>query len=95
MKRMVYVLSGFVLGALVAGIFSARSLEAQSLFGAKQKGEKFSYENMTPPVPARFGYLVAVSGIDLYFQGENGTVYIVKPRSGNSLDTQVSVIPRV
>jgi len=94
MNKAFYGVTGFVLGCLVAGIFSARILEAQSAFGDKRKGDNFSYEKMQPPVPAYFGYLVAVSGINLYFQGENGTVYVVKPRSGNSLDTQVTVIPR-
>ncbi len=92
MKKGGYILVGFVLGCLGTGIFSARALEAQSAFSKGSEG--FSYDKMQPPVPASFGYLVAVSGINLYFQGDNGTVYIVKPRSGNNLDTQVAVIQR-
>ena len=95
MNKARYVVVGFVVGCLVAGIFSARLLEAQSMFGDKKKGENFSYDKMQPSLPASFGYLVAVSGINLYFQGQDGTVYIVKPRSGNSLNTRVTVIPRV
>ncbi len=88
-----YIWVGFVVGCLVAGIFSARALEAQSAFGKSSGG--FSYDKMQPPLPASFGHLVAVSGINLYFEGENGAVYIVKPRSGNNLDTQVTVIQRI
>ncbi len=95
MKKARYVVVGFVVGCLVAGIFSARLLEAQSIFGDKGKSDNFSYDRMQPPLPAHFGHLVAVSGINLYFQGQDGAVYIVRPRSGNNLDTQVTVIPRV
>ncbi len=92
MRKMGYGIVGFVLGCLACGIFSARALEAQSAFSKGTGG--YSFDTMQPPLPASFGQLVAVSGINLYFQGEGGMVYVVKPRSGNALDTQVTVIPR-
>ena len=92
-KKGLYVLMGFVLGCLAAGIFSARFLEAQSAF--TETGSKdYSFESMMPSIPASFGRLVAVSGINLYFEGQNGVVYVVKPRSGNTFDSQVTMIPR-
>jgi len=92
-KKGLTVLTGFVLGCLVAGIFSARFLEAESAF-TNPGSKDYSFESMTPPIPASFGSLVAVSGINLYFQGANGVIYVVKPRSGNTFDSQVTMIPR-
>jgi len=92
MKRGIYLVTGFVLGCSLTCIFSARLLEAQSAFDKGNKG--FSYDRMTPSVPAHFGDLVAVNGIEMYFQGEGGAIYKVKPRSGGDLDTRVVMIPR-
>ncbi|MGE5279328.1 MAG: hypothetical protein ACM3L6_01105 [Deltaproteobacteria bacterium] len=94
MRRTLYLATGFILGFLAAGIFSARMREAQAAIGIDAESTGFSFDRMEPAVPASFGRLVAVNGIDLYYENQDGTVYIVKPRSGNSLDTRVTMIPR-
>ena len=90
LKKMLYVVFGFVIGFMFANAFFIPELLAQ--YGAKATG--FSEEAMQPSVPKEYGKLVAVSGIDLYFQGNDGTVYIVRPHTGNALDSRVTVIKR-
>jgi serine protease inhibitor len=90
MKKMLYGLFGFALGFVAATAFFLPELKAQSAFSGA--GSAFQESQMQPSLPAKYGKLIAVSGIDLYFQGNDGTVYIVKPRTGNVLDTQVTMI---
>lgn len=90
-KRVLYGIFGFVIGFVVANVFFIPELMAQ--LGGKSSGA-FSEDVMEPSVPKSFGKLVGVSGIDLYFQGEDGSVYIVKPRTSGELDTRVTVIKR-
>ncbi|OIO35632.1 MAG: hypothetical protein AUJ74_05275 [Candidatus Omnitrophica bacterium CG1_02_44_16] len=91
-KKVLYVVFGFVVGFAIANIVSVPEIMAQSGF-SKNSGV-FEESAMEPPVPASYGKLAAISGIDMYFQGENGNVYIVKPRSSSTLDTRVTVIKR-
>jgi hypothetical protein len=88
LKKVLYVLLGFALGFFVASAFFIPELQAQWENGAFNEG------TMRPSVPAKYGKLVAVSGIIMYFQAENGNVYIVKPRTDTELDPAVTLIKR-
>lgn len=91
-KKVLYVVFGFVFGFAIANLVSVPELMAQ--YGSSKNSGAFEESAMEPLVPASYGKLVAISGIDMYFQGADGNVYIVKPRSGNTLDTRVTVIKR-
>jgi hypothetical protein len=88
-KKILFILFGFVFGFFVASAFFLPELKAQ--FGSSGT---FEEADMQPLVPAKYGKLVAVSGIDLYFQGADGSVYIVRPHTDKVLGTQVTVIRR-
>jgi hypothetical protein len=91
-KKVLYVVFGFVLGFAIANIINVPELLAQ--YGSSKSSGAFEESAMEPSVPASYGKLVAISGIDMYFQGADGNVYIVKPRTGNTLDTRVTVVKR-
>lgn len=91
-KKVLYVVFGFVFGFAIANIVSVPELFAQ--FGSSKNSGVFEESAMEPLVPASYGKLVAISGIDMYFQGADGNVYIVKPRTGGTLDTHVTVVKR-
>ncbi len=90
-KKIFFVLFGFTLGFIVSNAFFIPELRAQYGFSG---GDTFQETEMRPPLPAKYGKLVGISGIDLYFQGADGTVYLVKPRTQDALDTHVTVIKR-
>ena len=91
-KKVLYCVFGFVLGFAIANIVSVPELLAQ--YGFSKNSGAFEELAMEPLVPASYGKLVAISGIDMYFQGDDGNVYIVKPRTGQTLDTRMTVIKR-
>jgi hypothetical protein len=85
------VLMGFAAGLVVGVIFCSGQLFAQyDMGGAKN----FSEGVMDSRVPAAYGKLVAISGLNFYFQAEDGTVYIVKQQTQSALDPNVVVIKR-
>ena len=86
-KNVFYILIGFLIGLVFAGVFSVVSVRAQL-------SSSFDEEEMSPAVPVTYGKLVAVSGLDLYFQANDGTVHIVRPRTNKELESRVTVIPR-
>ena len=89
-KKAMLVALGFLVGFLVANMMPLPSVGAQMAF----EGSDFEVENIEPDLPASYGRLVAVSGATMYFQSDNGSVYIVKPRNSSLLDTDVRVIER-
>lgn len=91
-KKVLYVVFGFTLGFIVANAFSIPELMVRC--GFAEGSGAFEESAMEPLVPASYGKLVAISGIDMYFQGADGNVYIVKPRTGSTLDTRVTVVKR-
>ncbi|MBI5872882.1 MAG: hypothetical protein HZB36_01905 [Candidatus Omnitrophica bacterium] len=90
-KKMLYGMAGLVVGFVVASTFFP--LESMAQYGLGGSGG-FSEEVMTPEIPAKYGRLVAISGIDMYFQSDDGSVYIVKPRTQSEFNTRVSVVRR-
>lgn len=90
-KRIVGVLMGFVGGLVVGVIFCSGQLFAQHDLGSSKN---FSEEVMDSRVPPGYGKLVAISGLDFYFQGDDGTVYILKQKTQSALDPHVTVIKR-
>ena len=82
-----YVLVGFVAGLIVASVFAVKEVRAQW-------GDSFTEDKLKPPVPAKYGNLVAASGQDMYFQASDGTVYVVRQRAAGRLDNRVTVIVR-
>jgi hypothetical protein len=87
-KNIFYVLIGFAVGILSGSVFFIPQLAAQSDFGS------FQEEKLSTAVPSYFGSLVAVNGVNYYFQGKGGNIYILRQRTGSELDTHVTVIPR-
>lgn len=90
-KKVFYVIFGFILGLLMADVFSFPEVMAQYGGG---RSSAFSEDYMTPDIPSSYGRLVAVSGIDLYFQSDDGSITIVKPRTRREVDTNVVVLKR-
>lgn len=90
LKKFLYVAAGFVGGVLFA-VGGVGELRAQHEF---DDNSKFTETVVKPSVPGRYGRLVAVSGIDMYFSADDGTVYLVRPRTNGQLDTSVTVIKR-
>ena len=88
-KKMLYVVAGFVFGFIFTSAFFIPELRAQ--WGS---GITLNEKIMQPTLPANYGKLVGVSGITMYFQAENGNVYIVNPRTDIELDPAVTVIKR-
>ena len=86
-KKSSYMLMGFLMGLVVASVFAVKEVKAQW-------GDSFSEDTLKPPVPGSYGTLVAASGQDMYFQKEDGTLYIVRQRTSGRLETRVSVITR-
>lgn len=89
-KKIVFIVAGFVAGFLVASLVTLPSARAQMSF----ERSEFELDTIEPALPASYGKLVAVSGATMYFQGDDGAVYIVKPRTTGTLDTEVRVIER-
>jgi hypothetical protein len=90
-KKIIYGMFGFVLGFLVASTFFMAESKAQFDGDADAA---FQEDIMTPHLPGKYGQLIAVYDINMYFQAQDGTIYIVKPLRGSQLDTHVSVIKR-
>ncbi|HAJ57150.1 MAG TPA: hypothetical protein DCL35_05210 [Candidatus Omnitrophica bacterium] len=90
-KKAFYIFFGFIMGIVAANVFFSQEVMAQ--YGGGKSGA-FSEDDMTPEIPSSYGRLVAVSGIEMYFQGEDGSITIVKPRTRRELDTNVVVIKR-
>lgn len=90
-KKWLYVFFGFAIGFVVANTFFIPELMAQ--YG-KWAGASFTEMEMQPPLPSRYGNLVAVSGLTMYFQASDGAIHIVKPRTGTEFDTSVTMIKR-
>ncbi len=87
---MLYVVLGFVGGVLFA-VVGVGELRAQYGFDSNAS---YTEGVMTPSLPGKYGKLVAVSDMNLYFAAEDGTVTIVRPKTGGQLDTTVTVIKR-
>jgi hypothetical protein len=89
MKKVLYVMAGFV-GGLLFAIIGIGELRAQF------DDSSASYRElvMAPSVPAKYGTLVAVSDMSMYFSAIDGTVTIVRPKTGEQLDTTVTIIKR-
>lgn len=87
-KNIFYILAGFIAGILMGSAFFIPKLAAQSDSG------NFQEERLSPEVPNRFGSLIAVNGVNYYFQGKDGNIYILRQRTGSELDAHVTVIPR-
>lgn len=90
LKKMLYMFFGCVVGFMVASFLFAPDLMAQ--FGSK--GDSFKVVEMEASVPASYGKLVAVSGLYLYLQAENGTIYIIKQHTVDQFDPNITVIKR-
>ncbi|MFB3919266.1 MAG: hypothetical protein ACE14U_04265 [Candidatus Velamenicoccus archaeovorus] len=90
LKKMLYVVLGFVTGALFT-VVGVGELRAQYGFDSDSN---YAESVMKPSLPARYGKLVAVSDMNLYFAAEDGTVTIVRPKTNGQLDTTVTVIKR-
>jgi len=87
-KKMLYVVVGFVFGFIFTSAFFIPELRAQ------WESSSLNEMAMQSLLPAKYGKLVGVSGITMYFQADNGNVYIVKPRTDTELDPAVTVIKR-
>lgn len=88
-KKIVYGLFGFVMGFFVANVFFTGELKAQF-----DSSSSFNRDTMTPAVPVAFGKLVTVSDLSMYFEADDGTLYVLRPKTSNSFDTRVTVIRR-
>ncbi|MFA5038429.1 MAG: hypothetical protein WC732_01975 [Candidatus Omnitrophota bacterium] len=88
LKKIMYVAMGFLTGVL--SVWAAGELRAQ--FDDESGGYRESV--VRPALPAKYGKLVAVSGIDMYFSDQNGNVYLVRPKNNGQMDTSVTVIRR-
>lgn len=89
-KKMFYVVLGFVTGVLFA-VIGVGTLKAQ--YGFDSSGS-YTENTMTPSLPGRYGHLIAVSDMNMYFASDDGTVTIVRPKTNGQLDTTVTVIKR-
>jgi hypothetical protein len=90
LKKMLYVVLGFVTGTLFA-VVGVGELKAQYGFDS---GSSYAENVMTPSLPGKYGKLVAVSDMSMYFVTDDGTVTIVRPKTNGQLDTSVTVIRR-
>ena len=86
-RKMLYVLAGFVIGFVAATFFSA------SLF-AQMGSKSYTEDAFSSNIPSNYGRLVGVSGLSMYFEASDGTIYIVRQRTQNDMDSRVSVIKR-
>lgn len=94
-KKIIYLAVGFMAGLGAGCLFSIPESAAQMGYGTYGKSTTgFSTEKLTPAVPAAYGKLVAVSGVNFYFQADNGNVYILRQRTGSDFDSRVTVIER-
>jgi len=93
MRKVLFIVVVFFFGFIMAGVFFSPESWAQYVSGA---GAASGYDEvaMTSKVPSSYGNLVAISGIYLYFQGDDGTIYILKQRTQSELDSRVVVIKR-
>ncbi|MFH1381043.1 MAG: hypothetical protein ABIH57_02600 [Candidatus Omnitrophota bacterium] len=89
-KKMLYMFFGCVVGFMIASFLFAPDSMAQ--FGSGSSS--FKVVEMEAPVPASYGKLIAVSGLYLYLQAENGTIYIIKQHSVSQFDPNITVIKR-
>jgi hypothetical protein len=86
-KKVLYGVFGLVLGFAAANAVFIPVLRAES-------GSAFNEKAMDGRVPAKYGKLVTISGTSFYFQGDDGTVYILKQRTNNEFSSDVTVIKR-
>ncbi|MDD5019060.1 MAG: hypothetical protein PHH75_05820 [Candidatus Omnitrophica bacterium] len=91
LKKMFYVALGFASGVLFA-VVGVGELRAQYGFDDSSSGYKANI--MKPSLPGKYGQLVAVSDMNMYFVSQDGTVTIVRPKTGEQLDTTVTVLKR-
>lgn len=89
-RKMFYVFFGCVMGFMAANFIFVPNSMAQ--LGLKDSG--FAVTEMEGMVPASYGKLIAVSGLYLYFQGDDGTIYIVTQHTSKQFDPNVTVIKR-
>jgi hypothetical protein len=89
-KKLLYVVLGFMAGALFT-VVGVGTLKAQ--YGFDSSGS-YTESAMTPSLPGRYGHLIAVSDMNMYFASDDGTVTIVRPKTSGQLDTTVTVIKR-
>ncbi len=89
-KKMFYMFFGCVLGFMAANFIFVPNLMAQ--LGSKSSA--FTVTAMEGTVPASYGKLIAVSGLYLYFQGDDGVIYIVMQHSSSQFDPNVTIIKR-
>lgn len=89
-KKMFYMFFGCVVGFTAAALFFTPDLMAQFT----TRSSAFKVTEMEGSVPASYGKLVAVSGLYLYLQAEDGTIYIVRQHTTNQFDPNITVIKR-
>lgn len=91
-KKWFYVLLGFAIGFIVANAFFAPELMAQ--YGQWVSGGSFKETELKPSIPSSYGNLVSVSNLKFYFQGTDGSIYILEQRTPTEWNSQVTVIKR-
>jgi hypothetical protein len=91
-RKIVYVMFGFAMGF----VFSLFVPELGAQYGDTWGGSSKSFDEKigTTPIPAKYGDLVGIQGTLLYFQGKDGTVYLMRQRSDSEMEKRVVVIPR-
>lgn len=85
------ILFGFAAGLIAAGVFFSSPVWAQFGMGSSRG---YDEDAMRTKVPADYGKLVAINGVNFYFQGDGGNIYILKQRTQNEFDSKVTVIER-
>jgi hypothetical protein len=90
-KKVLYGLTGLMIGFFLASAFFMPELKAQT-WGVGSS--TFTETTMKNSIPASYGNLVAIFELGMYFQAQDGTIRIVKPRTGSEFDPNVTVIKR-
>lgn len=90
-RKMLYLFSGCMMGFMAALLFCAPDSMAQF---TSSMSSAFKVTEMEGSVPAKYGKLIAVSGLYLYFQADDGTIYIVRQHTSTQFDSTVTVIKR-
>ena len=90
-KKVLYGIAGLAVGFFVANAFFMPELKAQT-WGAGSSS--FTETTMKSSIPSSYGNLVAIFELGMYFQAQDGTIRIVKPRTNSEFDPNVMVIKR-
>ncbi len=90
LKKMLYMFFGCLVGFVFASFIFASDLLAQF----SSRSTTFTATEMEGAIPASYGKLIAVSGLYLYLQSDDGTIYIVKQHTTNQFDPNITVIKR-